>query len=85
MLKLQKANIERDLYKSLGEENLKFKAKIAELEAQAQKRVLEMRTLQNELSESSSYKSAYDYMKEEHVKIKSESHLQALELEKLET
>ncbi len=45
VLKLQKASLERDVYKSLGDENLRLKGKIADLEAQGQKRVLEMRAL----------------------------------------
>lgn len=81
---MQRANMERDLYKSMADESLKLKERVGELEALSQKRAFEVRTLQAEAQENAQYKTAYDYMKEEHVKIKSERHLQALELEKLE-
>ena len=33
VLKLQRANMERDLYKNMADENLKLKARVGELEA----------------------------------------------------
>ena len=44
-----------------------------------------MRALQQDLNEHTTYKNAYDYMKEELVKVKSDYHMQSLELEKVES
>ena len=85
VLNLQRANLERDVYKSLGDENQKLKAKVSELDSLIQKRNTEMRALQQDLNEHTTYKNAYDYMKEELVKVKSDYHMQSLELEKVES
>ena len=82
MRQLQAAT-ERDHYKAQSEENLKLKQRVNELEQTNQKRHIEIKNLEHELNEYSTYKSAYDYMKEELLKVKSEFHLQTLESEKL--
>lgn len=65
------------------EENNRLKISLSQLETLSCEQKLEIERLQLELGEASTYRSAYDYMKEDLVKVKSELHLQTLEFDKL--
>lgn len=82
-LNYQQTVIERDRYKQSGDENIKLRQKVAELELASQKTKIEIKNLEHELNEASTYKKAYEYMKDEIVKVKSEFHLQTLKTEKI--
>lgn len=82
-LNFQQTVIERDRYKQSGDENIKLKQRLAELEKDNQKSKIDIKNLEHELNEASTYKKAYEYMKEEIVKVKAEFHLQTLETEKI--
>ena len=56
---------------------------MAELELANQKAKIDIKNLEHDLNEASTYKKAYEYMKDEIVKVKSEFHLQTLETEKI--
>ncbi len=81
-LKFQQIHIERDRFKQAGEENIKLRQKLAETELALQKIKIDFKNLEHELNEASTYKKAYDFIKDEIVKVKAEFHLQTLENEK---
>ena len=82
-LNFQSIHIERDRFKQAGEENIKLRQKLAESELALQKIKIDFKNLEHELNESSTYKKAYDFMKDQIVKVKAEFHLQTLENEKI--
>ncbi len=82
-LNFQSIHIERDRFKQAGEENIKLRQRLAETELALQKIKIDLKNLEHELNESSTYKKAYDFMKDQIVKVKAEFHLQTLENEKI--
>jgi len=82
-LNFQSIHIERDRFKQAGEENIKLRQKLAETELALQKIKIDFKNLEHELNEASTYKKAYDFIKDEIVKVKAEFHLQTLENEKI--
>jgi hypothetical protein len=53
------------------------------LELTNQKKIIDIKNLEHELNEASTYKKAYDYMSNEIVKVKGECQFQQLENEKM--
>jgi chromosome segregation ATPase len=84
-LNYQQAVIERDRYKQAGEETVKLKQRLAEAEQANQKKAIEIKNIEHELNEASTYKKAYDYMSNEIVKVKGDCQFQLLENQKMES
>ena len=48
---MQQANVEKNLYKGLGEENSKLKARIVDMEKESNTLLLKIQTLESQLQE----------------------------------
>eukprot|EP00347_Sterkiella_histriomuscorum_P015629 403356306 len=83
LMKQQKSDAQMEVYKQKIDEASEMTQKLSEYETANQKMSMQIKTLEHELKQSESYKSAIDFLKEELRKTKQDYTMEKLEHEKI--